>query len=405
MSLKLIKLTKEYEKQLVEMIDEWKEDQERNHTNRSPWAIFKNDPHDFGYYLEHLEVKEASDGKVPDSTFFLLDTERNRLLGAVNIRHYLNDALLKDGGHIGDGIRPSERRKGYATEMIRLALAECRKLGIDRVLMVCDKDNIGSARSIIKNGGILENEFTGEDGNIEQRYWIDLRGEEEPKYYAAYEERYKTAHGKDVSWASAVSTPIVMDVIKRYGIKTSDRVLEIGCGEGRDARILLEEGYDLIATDISAEAVSYCRKVMPSFAERFRVLDCLSGRFDETFSFIYAVAVVHMLVLDEDRKGFYRFIRDHLKDGGLALICTMGDGETEMESDISKAFEIQERNHESGKMMVAATSCRLVSFETFEKELKESGLEIAEKGITSAVPEFDSLMYAVVRRGLLDKQV
>ena len=96
MSLKLIKLTTEYEKQLVEMIDEWKEDQERNHTNRSPWAIFKNDPHDFGYYLEHLEVKEASDGKVPDSTFFLLDTERNRLLGAVNIRHYLNDALLKD---------------------------------------------------------------------------------------------------------------------------------------------------------------------------------------------------------------------------------------------------------------------------------------------------------------------
>ena len=78
----------------------------------------------------------------------------------------------------------------------------------------------------------------------------------------------------------------------------------------------------------------------------------------------------------------------------------MGDGETEMQSDITKAFEIQERDHESGKMMVAATSCRMVSFETFEKELKENGLEIAEKGITSAVPEFDSLMYAVVRRDI-----
>ena len=174
MGLKLIKLTKTYEKQLGEMIDEWKADQELNHTNHSPWAIFKNDYHDFDYYLEHLERKEAAEGKVPDSVFFLLDTERDRLLGAVNIRHYLNDDLLREGGHIGDGIRPTERRKGYATEMIRLALTECRKLGIRNVLMTCEKDNVGSARSIIKNGGVLENEFLNSDGEIEQRYWISL---------------------------------------------------------------------------------------------------------------------------------------------------------------------------------------------------------------------------------------
>lgn len=174
MSLKLIKLTKEYEKELGEMIDEWRADQVANGTNRSPWAIFKNDYHDFDYYLENLEIKEATDGKVPDSVFFLLDEERGRLLGAVNIRHYLNEALLKEGGHIGDGIRPSERRRGYATEMIRLALEECRKLGIDRVLMTCDKDNVGSAKSIVKNGGVLENEFVNSDGEIEQRYWIEL---------------------------------------------------------------------------------------------------------------------------------------------------------------------------------------------------------------------------------------
>ena len=180
MSLKLIKLTKAYEHELGEMIDEWKRDQELNHTNRSPGAIFKNDPQDFDYYLERLELKEAADGKVPDSVFFLLDTDRGRLLGAVDIRHYLNDQLLKEGGHIGDGIRPSERRKGYATEMIRLALIECGKLGIDRVLMTCDKDNIGSAKSIINNGGILENEFVNSDGAIEQRYWIDIRDRQIP---------------------------------------------------------------------------------------------------------------------------------------------------------------------------------------------------------------------------------
>ena len=174
MGLRLIKLTKEYKNELIGMIDEWRADQKKNHTDCSPWAIFRNDCHDFDYYLEHLENKSTTGGWVPDSVFFLLDDERNRLLGAVNIRHDLTDALLKDGGHIGDGIRPSERRKGYATKMIHLALEECRKLGIDRVLMICNKDNIGSARSIIRNGGVLENEITGSDGSVLQRYWIQL---------------------------------------------------------------------------------------------------------------------------------------------------------------------------------------------------------------------------------------
>ena len=174
MGLKLIKLTKKYEKQLGEMLDEWKADQELHDTDRSPWAVFRNDWHDFDRYLENLERKTVSDGLVPDSVFFLLDEERDRLLGAVNIRHYLNERLLREGGHIGDGIRPTERRKGYATEMIRLALEECRKLGIERVLMVCRKDNVGSAKSILRNGGVLENEFTDSEGFVEQRYWITL---------------------------------------------------------------------------------------------------------------------------------------------------------------------------------------------------------------------------------------
>ena len=175
MKVRLIKLTKDYYKQLAEMIDEWKIDQEINNTNRSPWAIFKSDYHDFDNYLEKLELKEPKDGKVPDSVFFLLDEERNILLGAVNIRHYLNDYLLKYAGHIGDGIRPSERRKGYATKMISLALKECKKPGIEKVLMVCGKDNIGSRKSIINNGGVLENEFVDEKGKVNQRYWINIK--------------------------------------------------------------------------------------------------------------------------------------------------------------------------------------------------------------------------------------
>ena len=218
------------------------------------------------------------------------------------------------------------------------------------------------------------------------------------KYYAAYDERYKTAHKQGVSWSSDAASPIVMEIIKKYNITHGHLLLEIGCGEGRDARTILDSGYQLIATDISPEAIEYCKKLMPDYQSSFGVLDCLSDDLDGSFDFIFGVAVVHMLVLDEDRDSFYQFIYHHLNQDGLALVCTMGDGETEMQSDISQAFTIQERNHETGKMMVAGTSCRMVSFKAFEAELERNRLEIVEKGITSALPNFNSLMYAVLKK-------
>ncbi len=169
--LKLVKASNEYCNQIRDMLDEWNASGEKI----IPYAIRRLDYNDFEYYCDNLEVKDTSKGLVPDSTFFCLDEERNIVVGAVNIRHYLNDALLLNGGHIGDGVRPSERRKGIATKMISLALDECRKLGIQKVLMVCDKENIGSAKSIKNNGGVLENEIVV-DGVVEQRYWIELVG-------------------------------------------------------------------------------------------------------------------------------------------------------------------------------------------------------------------------------------
>lgn len=174
MNLKLIKGSKEYEKQIIDMLIEWSEYNKTHITNTSPASIFKNDYNNFDYYLENLEISTAKDGLVPDSTFFCLDIDRDIIVGAVNIRHYLNDYLLNYGGHIGDGIRPSERKKGYGTKMVRLALEECKKLGIKKVLIVCDKNNIGSKKTIINNGGVLENEIDN-NGKISLRYWIDIK--------------------------------------------------------------------------------------------------------------------------------------------------------------------------------------------------------------------------------------
>lgn len=167
--LKLVKLKREDMPKLLDMMDEWTASGEKI----IPYAIRREDYHDFDRYVKTLETEEAAEGLVPDSTYFCLDTDRDIFVGAVNIRHGLNDKLRLLGGHVGDGVRPSERGHGIGTEMVALAIKKCRELGLERVLMVCDKSNIASARTIIKNGGVLENEVQV-DGVVHQRYWIDL---------------------------------------------------------------------------------------------------------------------------------------------------------------------------------------------------------------------------------------
>lgn len=221
----------------------------------------------------------------------------------------------------------------------------------------------------------------------------------ERKYYEAYDDRYRQIHEQDLQWFYENPSPIVTEVIREFDISLKHRLLEIGCGEGRDAFRLLKQGFNLLATDVSPEAITFCRKKLPDSAERFQVLDCVAGELSGTFDFIYAVAVVHMLVPDEDRNAFYRFIREHLGSTGIALICTMGDGKFERQSDIRTAFDMQDRVHEqTGKtVQIASTSCRMVSFETFEKELARNGLSVIKQGVTAIEPDFSQMMYAVVK--------
>lgn len=222
----------------------------------------------------------------------------------------------------------------------------------------------------------------------------------ERKYYEAYDDRYRQIHGQGLQWFDDGQSAIVQQTAEKFGITTRHRMLELGCGEGRDAFPLLNAGFDLLATDISGAAIAYCRQKLPQYAQYFQVLDCVAGRLEGTFDFIYAVAVVHMLVPDEDRDAFYSFIRDHLAPGGVALICTMGDGSSERQTDIRTAFDIQNRIHgQTGKtVQIASTSCRMVSFETLRRELARNGLAILDEGVTTIEPDFSQMMYAVVKR-------
>lgn len=132
-------------------------------------------------YLEWLEKTrniskgvDLPEGWVPSTLYFLFRKSDGKMLGAIDLRHALSDRLLKFGGNIGYGVVPSERRKGYASMMLQLALGICKEMGMDKVLITCNKENIGSAKTIRKNGGILENEMVDELGRTRCRYWINL---------------------------------------------------------------------------------------------------------------------------------------------------------------------------------------------------------------------------------------
>lgn len=217
------------------------------------------------------------------------------------------------------------------------------------------------------------------------------------KYYEAYEERYKAVHQLGLEWNEKEPTPIVKSVIDKYHISKQARILEIGCGEGRDAIDLYKNGFNIYGSDISKEAIDYC--ISKSGYNKFFQLDAVNGSMKEKFDYIYTIAVIHMLVLDEDREKFLKFIKDHKSNDGYALICSMGDGSDEYETDINRAFDTVDRIHESSErhVNVAATSCRKVNWKTFENEMIKTKFNILEKGVVYDVPGFDSMMYIVVR--------
>lgn len=223
---------------------------------------------------------------------------------------------------------------------------------------------------------------------------------EQKRYYEAYNDRYEQIHQKSLQWFSNSPSEIVAETIHKYGISIISKLLEIGCGEGRDAAYLMKNDYDVLATDISPVAIDYCKKCVPNKPQCFKVIDCLNERLNEKYDFIYAVSVLHMLVLDKDRNLFYKFICEQLKDSGIALICTMGNGIEEWNTDISKAFELQKRTHEATgeEVYIANTSCRVIGFNTLHKEINENNLVLIESGITSIEPDFPTIMFAVVKR-------
>ena len=112
---------------------------------------------------------------VPCTQYLYVREEDQKIVGVIQIRHTLNEYLETYGGHIGYSVAPSERRKGYATQMLHLVLPECKKLGINKVLITCLQDNEASKKVILHNGGVYESTvYEADKGVYLERFWIDL---------------------------------------------------------------------------------------------------------------------------------------------------------------------------------------------------------------------------------------
>ena len=129
-------------------------------------------------WFEELKKRSCEDtvpkGLVPSSTYLAVREKDNYIVGMIDIRHYLNEYLTQVGGNIGYSVRKTQRNKGYAKQMLKLALEKCKELKIKKVLITCNEDNIASEKVILSANAKFE-DIRNVDGENKKRFWIDLQ--------------------------------------------------------------------------------------------------------------------------------------------------------------------------------------------------------------------------------------
>ena len=167
--MQLVRPTIEYKRSYLQAMKEGESETQETRLDRPREdESFDDFVKSLNNYSKGLQLPE---GWVASTELWLI--EEDEFIGRISIRHTLTEGLLKKGGHIGYYIRPTRRKKGYGKRILTLALEEAKHIGLSKVLVTCDEDNIGSRKIIEANGGVMENSVEIEKGKPKTlRYWI-----------------------------------------------------------------------------------------------------------------------------------------------------------------------------------------------------------------------------------------
>ena len=360
-TLILVRPTQDHAEEIRAYRDEWRTYDTHSHGDN---GLYKCDDIpawvDFSRKMENAETLPNPDYVEADQ-FMLMHEGGTRILGMINLRHRLKEGYLAEhGGHIGYGVRPTERRKGYAKVMLNLCLKEAHARMLEKVLLCCDLDNAGSRSTIIACGGQFERlAITGCE--VDERYWISLNGneptrlaeplqiepdEQEPSsdhlnhYYAARneDERLKSRHG-------LVEYLTTMRYVEKY-LTPEARVIEIGAGTGRYSITIADMGNKVEAVEpISANIEIFRQNLKP--ANNINITQGnaqdLSMFADNTFDITLLLGPLYHLYTDADKHQAISEALRVTKPGGVifAAYC-LSDGSIATTGFMENRFNVKE---------------------------------------------------------------
>ena len=170
--LVLVKVAEEYASQIADYRQEML-DMGSDMDGTGSLKVMEN-PYDYIAKCRNYEKKETlPEGRVIATQFLFIRKSDSKIVGMIQVRHYFNEYLEKYSGHIGYSVRPSERKKGYAKTMLKMALPFCKSIGLDEVLITCNDNNVGSEKTILANGGVYESTIYEPDEGVNlKRFWV-----------------------------------------------------------------------------------------------------------------------------------------------------------------------------------------------------------------------------------------